>query len=138
MKASLRVTAFPAIDGTYALDMPPVVLENFDSSMDHATMVEWTAYVLEEILASALTEGQGKFPSEFQGLLAKGLQNEKLMSGDFEGVADDLEDRAKDELDEIIKGAKEDPAKQLGESLDKLKKNADALDGLFGGKKKDG
>jgi hypothetical protein len=137
VKASLRISSVPGIDGVYPLEMPAVILEDFDSSMDQATMVEWTAHVLEQLLTSALTAGEGQFPDQWQGILAQGLSNDALMSGDLKGVSDELTKRAADELDEILQGAREDPAKQLGESLKKLDKNADALKDLLGGKKVD-
>jgi len=135
VKASLRVTAHPAIDGVYELEMPDVVLEDFDSSMDRATMIEWTAYVLEELLTSALSSGQGQFPAEWQGLLAKGLQNEKILSGDLEGLGKDLEDQVKREIDQALEGLKKDPAAEIQKGLDKLEEHKGALDGLFGGGK---
>jgi hypothetical protein len=138
VSASLRISEVPKISGVYKLDVPDMLLENFSSDMDHATMIEWTAHVLETILTSALTAGEGQFPGQWQGLLAKGLKDEQLMQGDLSGVKKKLELEAKGELDEIIEGVKQDPAGQLDKSLDKLKKNMNALDGLLGGKKKGG
>ncbi len=136
VRASLRVTAHPTIDGVYELEMPDVVLKDFDSSMDRATMIEWTAYVLEELLTSALSSGQGQFPAEWQGLLARGLQNEKLMSGDLEGLGKDLEQDLERGLDEALEGLKKDPAAEIQKGLDKLEEHKGALDDLFGGGEK--
>ena len=116
--------------------MPDVVLKDFDSSMDRATMIEWTAYVLEELLTSALSSGQGQFPAEWQGLLARGLQNEKLMSGDLEGLGKDLEQDLERGLDEALEGLKKDPAAEIQKGLDKLEEHKGALDDLFGGGEK--
>lgn len=135
VRASLRVTAHPTIDGVYELEMPDVVLKDFDSSMDRASMIEWTAYVLEELLTSALSSGQGQFPPEWQGLLAEGLQNEEIMSGDLEGLGKDLEDQVKREIDQALEGLKKDPAAEIQKGLDKLEEHKGALDGLFGGGK---
>ena len=137
--ASLRISDIPLANGVYAFQVPDLVLENFSSDMDGATMIEWSAHVLESILASALTAGESQLPPAVQSVLKSDLFQGgvlgSLLDGDLKQIGGQLEDAAKQKLDEVLEGAKQDPAGTLDKQLEEVKKGSKALDGLFGGKK---
>lgn len=137
VSANLRISEIPLAEGVYGFTVPDMELQDFDSSMDGATMVEWTAHVLEEVIAASLTAAELELPSEVSALLQNDLFKNDVLGGLLEGnldeLGDKLEDKAKETLEDMLEGAKEDPAGEINKAIDDLKEGANALDSLFGG-----
>ena len=124
VKAGLRITGIPAIDGVYSINVPPIVIENLGDGEQEGTVSEWTARILEVVMTSAQSAGQGTFPAEWQTLL----------SGDLDGIGDALKSEAKEQLEGLLDEELEKLPENLTKPLDELKKKNDLLDGILGGK----
>jgi hypothetical protein len=123
--ASMTISEVPLIDGVYAFEVPEMTLDDFSSDMDRATMVEWTAHILEELLVASLAAADLELPGEVSALLDNDLLRSGLGEGLLEGDFDQLEDAARKGLKDLLEDAKNDP----GGSLEKAKND---LDKLFG------
>ncbi|MFT7486377.1 MAG: hypothetical protein ACI9F9_002232 [Candidatus Paceibacteria bacterium] len=130
IRASLTVSEVPLANGVYELEVPDLILENFNSDMAGATSSEWTAYVLENVLTQSLAAGNGKFPAEWQGFLSGEMAAGGLLDGDINELDERAKERLNETLDDLIQQGKQDPQgliDDLGDSEKKLK-------ALFGGK----
>jgi hypothetical protein len=110
--------------------VPDLILETFNSDMAGATSSEWTAYVLENVLTQSLAAGNGKFPAEWQGFLSGEMAAGGLLDGDINELDERAKERLNETLDDLIQQGKQDPQgliDDLGDSEKKLK-------ALFGGK----
>ncbi len=147
LKSSLRITGVPLADGVYQLEVPDILIEDFDDDMQSATVVEWSAYLLETLLSASLAAGDEVFPQEWQKLFAGGLLESGLLDGDLEAVQeyieglseeqlDALEAQGKDELkkleDEYKKELRDNPAGVIDKAKGDLKDTEKKLKGLFG------
>jgi len=147
LKSSLRITGVPLADGVYQLDVPDILIEDFDDDMQSATVVEWSAYLLETLLSASLAAGDDVFPQEWQKLFAGGLLESGLLDGDLEQVQEYIEGLSKEELDalelqgkeelkkledEYKKELREDPEGAVDKAKDDLKDAEKKLKGLFG------
>ncbi|MFT7671340.1 MAG: hypothetical protein ACI8X5_004057 [Planctomycetota bacterium] len=128
LSASMRISEIPFAEGVYSFDVPDLLLENFSNDMDQATMVEWTAHVLEEVLVSAVSAADKELPESVRKVLQSDLFKDGILGsaldGDYDRIEDELKVQGKAALDDFLKDPKGDPAAQLDK----------ALDGLFGGK----
>lgn len=149
LKSSLRITGIPLADGVYQLDVPDILIEDFDDDMQSATVVEWSAYLLETLLSASLAAGDEVFPQEWQQLFAGGLLESGLLDGDLEQVQeyieglsgeqlDALEQQGKAELDKIEDEYKKELRDNPGGALDKAKGDLKDAEKTFKGLLGDG
>lgn len=138
VNANLRISEIPLIDGVYGFEVPEIVLENFSSDMQGATMVEWTAHVLESVIASSLAAAELELPAEVRSVLKSDLFKDEvlgtLLQGDLDDIDDKLEEKAKQEFDDYLENAKKDPVGAGNKALEDIDKGKKAFDDLFGGK----
>lgn len=132
LTSRLFVTGLPYGNGDYEVAVPEILIEDFDEAMQQATLAEWSAFVLETLLNSSLSAGQGTFPADWQSLLSGKLEAGGLLDAQLAP----LRAEAEQELEKLRDGLMEDPEgtlKEAGEDLEKAGKKAKkALDGLFG------
>lgn len=125
VRAELFISDVPGIDGQYAVDVPEFVIENLGNGENSASVTEWSAHILEELLEKVQTAGAGgNFPAEWQALLDGDLDTIKA------AAKQELEKQAEKWLDENEDELPADAQK----GLDALKKEGVDLDGLFGDK----
>jgi hypothetical protein len=141
LKSSLRITGVPLADGVYQLKVPDILIEDFDDDMQSATIVEWSAYLLETLLSASLAAGDEVFPQEWQQLFAGGLLESGLLDGDLEQVQEYLEDLGQEELDALEQQGKDELKKLQNEYQKELRDNPEnvldkAKDDLKGAEKK--
>jgi hypothetical protein len=124
VKASLRITDVPLIDGIYNVEVPDMLLEDFDSSMEEAELSEWTSHIVAELLANTLAAGDGVFPSEWQSLLSSDL-SAALLRGDLGGAEGLLQGQLQNTADKLLKDTGLDGIEAVEDAKDDLLKSLD-------------
>lgn len=112
IRASLRVSGLPVGDGVYSVDVPRVVLEDFESDGSTSeTIAKLFATVIDAIL-EATVAGGGNLPKELLRDLEKGL----------EGLGDDVRGEVRKQAEKALEGLDPELKKGAEGALDELLK----------------
>lgn len=112
IRASLRVSGLPVGDGVYAVDVPRVVLEDFESDGSTSEMIAKLFATVIDAILEATVAGGGNLPKELLRDLEKGL----------EGLGDDVRGEVRKQAEKALEGLDPELKKGAEGALDDLLK----------------
>jgi hypothetical protein len=112
VKLALTLRDVPVVSGSQTLTLPPIVIENYDSSGSTLDLVaKLTRTIVSAVLAQAMKSGAGIFPADVIGELRSGL----------DGLKDTLEKEAGKLLENLDLKGLEKPLEDLQDIFKKPK-----------------